>query len=228
MLAAPTVTTLTVTYIVSGSGPAREHDPDEIARDRRGFTLVEMLVGMAVLGIVLASMASLLSAIYNTGTQTVEASTLQDEARSAVDTLVADLRQAYTGDTATLTLVASISSTAITFYSPDRQQPFHLRKIATSSPAPRAPARVRDQHRYGRGAVARADVAWRLADRSPTRLVANPGGTPLFSYQKEDGTAATAAKDVARVIVTVTVKQPGSRNKASTYQSSADLRAYQP
>ena len=59
-------------------------------------------------------------------------------------------------------------------------------------------------------------------------LVANPGGAPLFSYQKEDGTAATATKDVARVIVTVTVKQPGSRNKASTYQSSADLRAYQP
>ena len=101
----------------------------KIVRDRRGFTLVEMLVGMAVLGIVLASMAGLLSAIYNTGTQTVEAGTLQDEARSSVDTLVADLRQAYTGDSAT-PLIASFSSTAITFYSPDRQQPFHLRKVA--------------------------------------------------------------------------------------------------
>ena len=72
---------------------------------------------MVVLGIVLASMASLLSAIYNTGTQTVEAGTLQDEARSAVDTLVSDLRQAYTGDSAT-PFVASMSSTAITFYLP--------------------------------------------------------------------------------------------------------------
>jgi prepilin-type N-terminal cleavage/methylation domain-containing protein len=197
-----------------------------IARDRRGFTLVEMLVGMAVLGIVLASMASLLSAIYNTGTQTIEASTLQDEARSAVDLLVADLRQAYTGDSAT-SLVASISSTAITFYSPDRQQPFHLRKIA---------------YQQSGTTLQRAYVTSTDTDGTPwlglttlggwqnvaSSLVANPGGTPLFSYRKEDGTTATAADDVARVIVTVTVKQPGSRNKASTYQSSADLRAYQP
>lgn len=197
-----------------------------IARDRRGFTLVELLVGMVILGIVLGSMASLLSAIYNTGTQTVEAGTLQDEARSAVDTLVADLRQAYTGDTAT-TLVASFSSTAITFYSPDRQQPFHLRKIAyqkSGTTLQRAFATSTDTD--GTPWLGLTTLgAWRNVASS---IVANPGGTPVFSYQKEDGTAATAAKDIARVIVTVTVKQPGSRNQASTYQSSADLRAYQP
>ena len=195
-----------------------------LARDRRGFTLVEMLVGMAVLGIVLGSMADLLSKVYNTGTQTVEAGTLQQEARSAVDTLVADLRQAYTGDSAT-PLVASFSSTAITFYSPDRQQPFHLRKIA---------------YQQSGNTLQRAFVTSTDTDGSPwlglttlgawqnvaSSIVANPGGTPLFSYQKTDGTAATVAKDVARVIVTVTVKQPGAGTGASTYQSSADLRAF--
>lgn len=197
-----------------------------IARDRRGFTLVEMLVGMVVLGIVLASMASLLSAIYNTGTQTVEAGTLQDEARSGVDMLVSDLRQAYTGDSAT-PFVASMSSTAITFYSPDRQQPFHLRKIAyQQSGTTLQRASVTSTDTDGAPWLGLTTLGgWRNVASS---LVANPGGTPLFSYQKEDGTTATATKDVARVIVTVTVKQPGSRNKASTYQSSADLRAYQP
>ena len=135
-----------------------------IARDRRGFTLVEMLVGMVVLGIVLASMASLLSAIYNTGTQTVEAGTLQDEARSGVDMLVSDLRQAYTGDSAT-PFVASMSSTAITFYSPDRQQPFHLRKIAYQQSGTTLQRASRHEHRHGRSTLARADDARRLAER---------------------------------------------------------------
>jgi prepilin-type N-terminal cleavage/methylation domain-containing protein len=197
-----------------------------VARDRRGFTLVELLVAMAVLGIVLASMAALLSAVYTTGTQTVEAGTLQDNARSAVDTLVADLRQAYTGDSTT-TSIASFSSTSITFYSPDRQQPFHLRKIA---------------YRLSGNTLQRAFVTSTDTDGPPwvglttlggwqnvaSSVVANPGGTSVFSYLKSDGvTPATTASDIDRVTVTVTVKQPGSRNGASTYQSSADLRTFQ-
>lgn len=196
-----------------------------LAHDRRGFTLVELLVGMAVLGIVLGSMADLLSKIYNTGTQTVEAGTLQQESRGAVDTLVADLRQAYTGDSAT-PLVASFSSTAITFYSPDRQQPFHLRKIA---------------YQLSGSTLQRAFVTSTDSDGVPwlglttlggwqnvaSSVVANPGGAPLFKYLKADGvTTATATKDIARVVVTVTVKQPGARTGASTYQSTADLRAF--
>ena len=198
---------------------------ERFANDRRGFTLVEMLVGMAILGIVLASMAALLSAIYNTGTQTVEAGTLQDEARAAVDTLVTDLRQGYTGDPS-VPVIASFSGTSITFYSPDRQQPFHLRKIA---------------YQMSGSTLQRASVTSTDTDGAPwlglttlggytnvaSSIVANPGGTPLFSYVKSDGvTTATAAKDIDRVIVTVTVKQPGSRNQASTYQSSADIRAF--
>ena len=195
-----------------------------VARDSRGFTLIEMLVGMAVLGIVLGSMADLLSKIYTTGTQTIEAGTLQQEARNGVDTLVADLRQAYTGDSAT-PLVASFSGTAITFYSPDRQQPFHLREIA---------------YRVSGNNFQRAFVTSTDTDGAPwqglsaptnwqtvvSSVVANPGSTPVFTYQKADGTTATAATDIARVTVTLTVKQPGSPNGASTYQSSADLRAF--
>ena len=196
-----------------------------IAGDRHGFTLVEMLVGMAILGIVLASMASLLSAIYNTGTQTIEAGTLQDEARAAVDTLVTDLRQGYTGDPSLL-VIASFSGTSITFYSPDRQQPFHLRKIAYQmSGSTLQQASVTSTDTDGAPWLGLTTLgSWRIVASS---IVANPGGTPLFTYVKSDGvTTATAAKDIDRVIVTITVKQPGSRNQASTYQSSADIRAF--
>ena len=201
---------------------------ERLARDRRGFTLIEMLIGMVILGIVLAFFFPLLSLIYDTGTQTIEAGTLQDDSRSAVDTLVADLRQAYTGDPAT-TSIASFSSTSITFYSPDRQQPFHLREIA---------------YRISGNTLQRASVtstntggpAWTGLGtlgawvNVVTSIVANPGSpaTPVFSYQKQDGTAATLAKDIDRVIVTVTVKQGSSGDAASTYQSSASLRAYVP
>lgn len=195
------------------------------SRRSDGFTLVELLIGMSILAIALTFMYALLTSVYSGGIQAVEAGTLQDESRSSVDELVADLRQAYTGDAST-SPIAAISSTAITFYSPDRQQPFHLRKIA---------------YRISGSSMQRAFVTstntsttgppWSgLTTLGPwatlfSSIVANPGGTAVFTYQKADGSTATQPQDVATVVVTVTTLPRGSHTNPTTYQSSATLRA---
>lgn len=196
--------------------------PARHARTAAGFTLVELLISMVVIGIAVTVLVVLLSTIYNTGTQTVAAGTLQDQARTAVDGLVADLRQAYTGDPATPP-VAGFTPTSITFYSPDRQQPFHLRKLGYQlSGGNFQRALVLSTNTDGPPWSGLTTLGpW--ADVAPS-IVANPGGTPVFSYQKADGTPATAAKDIDKVVVTLTTSLPGSRGSASTYTSSAELR----
>ena len=191
----------------------------KIVRDRRGFTLVEMLVGMAVLGIVLASMAGLLSAIYNTGTQTVEAGTLQDEARSSVDTLVADLRQAYTGDSAT-PLIASFSSTAITFYSPDRLTPYHLRQMS---------------YRLSGGQFQRAFATstntggppWTIPSLgSWSTLVGSVTNASILTYKDAANQATTNPSAVASANVKLVITpRAGLGGAGSTYQTNIALRA---
>ena len=98
-------------------------------RGDRGFTLIEVTVATSILGIVLL----LVYGTLNTGVRQaadVEAR-LQTEAsvRLAADTFERDLRQAHTGD-ASLERIASMGAAQITFYSPDRATPYHLRKIS--------------------------------------------------------------------------------------------------
>ncbi len=98
-------------------------------RGDRGFTLIEVTVATSILGIVLL----LVYGTLNTGVRQaadVEAR-LQTEAsvRLAADTFERDLRQAHTGD-ASLSRIASLAPAQITFYSPDRTTPYHMRKIS--------------------------------------------------------------------------------------------------
>jgi len=198
-----------------------------LARLRRqaGLTLIELLIGMSVLSIALAFIYALLSSIYNSGVQTIEAGTLQDEARLNIDQMVADLRQAYTGDPST-SPIAAISATSITFYSPDRLQPFRLRKISYQiSGTSLQRAFVTSSNTSTTG------PPWNgLTTLGPwttlfSSIVANPGGTAVFQYQKADGSTATLPQDVATVIVTITAKATGSHTAATTYSSAATLRA---
>lgn len=57
------------------------------------YTLVELLVAMAVLSVAFAAFAALLGVLIRHSGETQERSTLQTEARAAIDRLVQDLRQ---------------------------------------------------------------------------------------------------------------------------------------
>ncbi len=189
-------------------------------RQDAGFTVFEMLVALAVLGIAVPALAVFISTAYTHNSRTLGQSAMQSEARAAVDTLVADLRQAYYGDAATSPIV-SMSPTAITFYSPDRGSPFHLRKIA---------------YQLSGGALQRASVSSTDTDGAPWQGLTTLGpwrtqlqkvtNTTLFTYQDVDGVAITdmtQVNKVKRVTVTI-VARPNASGATATYTSSATLR----
>jgi prepilin-type N-terminal cleavage/methylation domain-containing protein len=99
--------------------------------DRRdgGFTLVEVMVATAILGVVLALVFSALNGGVRQAADAQNRAVVEADVRVTAEAFVRDLRQAYTGDSS-LGRVDSMSATQITFYSPDRQTPFHLRKIS--------------------------------------------------------------------------------------------------
>jgi hypothetical protein len=177
-----------------------------------------MLVALAVLAITVPALAVFVSTTYTHSNRTLGQSTLQSEARAAVDTLVADLRQAYYGDTTTSPVV-SISGTTITFYSPDRATPFHLRKISyrlTGGEFQRAIAISTDT----------VGPPWDgLTTLGPwATQLRNVTSASIFSYQDADGIATSDPAKVKRVTVTIQAK-PSSSVAAATYESSATLRA---
>ena len=92
------------------------------------MTLSEMLVVLAIMGIILAALAGVLSMSITQSSQIQEQSILQTEVRDAVDTMARELRQAYTGDSTYP--IETATSTTLQFLSPDKAVPFHNRRIA--------------------------------------------------------------------------------------------------
>jgi prepilin-type N-terminal cleavage/methylation domain-containing protein len=100
--------------------------------ERRGdgaFTLVEVMVATAILGVVLALVFSALNGAVKQTADAQSRAQIEADVRLAADAFVRDLRQAFTGDPS-LNRIETMSPSQITFYSPDRSTPFHLRKIA--------------------------------------------------------------------------------------------------
>ena len=92
-------------------------------RGERGFTAVELMATMAVLGIVMAAFGQMLITSSKTSNRVEEQATLQNDVRAAVDRLTTDFRQATNADGTSP--VESLSGTTLTFDSPDRMTPFH-------------------------------------------------------------------------------------------------------
>ncbi|MCU1379257.1 MAG: hypothetical protein JWN29_2240 [Acidimicrobiales bacterium] len=95
--------------------------------DERGFTLTEVAVACALIGILLISMLRFFDSAVS-GAADLQSSTQQHaDARLAIDRLVRELRQAYTGDPTLAPL--TVGPRTLSFYSPDTATPFHLRRI---------------------------------------------------------------------------------------------------
>lgn len=82
----------------------------------RGYTIVEMLVVIAITAIVIAVITDSILSFYRANTNTLEQAVQVDEARRGVDRMVRDLREAAYADDGNYPLVA-MSSTSLTFYS---------------------------------------------------------------------------------------------------------------
>ena len=196
-----------------------------VVRSERGFTLVEMLSAMTVFGLVLAAFSMVLSSTIRHSGEVEQQTNLQVEARSAITTVSQDLRQVYDGDNDVLTSpIEAISANQVTFVTPDRAAPFHLRRVT---------------YRFNAGKLERAFVTstdtdgypWSglttpTAFRTVVRGVVNSGtGTErVFVYRDANGVETATRTLIKTIDVKLIVATRTAASKKFTYKSSVTVR----
>lgn len=98
-----------------------------LIRRQGGFTLVELLMVIVMLGFTMIAFESVYSTVANRSSQVESQNILLTEVRPTLNQLVSDLRDAVPAN-GTIP-IDSYSANSITFYSPDRQSPPHMRRI---------------------------------------------------------------------------------------------------
>jgi prepilin-type N-terminal cleavage/methylation domain-containing protein len=189
-----------------------------LRRGDRGFTLIEVMVATSVLGIVMLIIYSALSSGIKQASDVEARIQIEADVRAMADPFVRDLRQAYTGD-ATLNRIGSMAAAQITFYSPDRVTPFHLRQISyrmTGTTLERSVTTSTNTNgapwTFG---TTGAYVAMLKDVRNPT----------LFTYRDTAGAATTDRTQVATIELNVTVDRDPTRSPAElSYSTTTELR----
>jgi prepilin-type N-terminal cleavage/methylation domain-containing protein len=186
-------------------------------RSERGFTFVEMLVALALTGILVSAFMGTLASTMHWGSEVEQRSVLQAEARAAVDGLAAELRQSYTGDTTAL--VETATPTTLTFNSPDRLTPMHLRKIAY-----RLSGRVLERSVTTSTNTGAAPWTFPAQQGAWVQRLDSIVSPAVFSYADSSGVATTDPAKVKTVTISVTLATYGARNREVTYRTAVTLR----
>jgi prepilin-type N-terminal cleavage/methylation domain-containing protein len=189
-------------------------------RSQSGFTVVELLVTMAVMGIVMGAFGQMLLTSSKTSQRVEEQATLQNEVRVAMGRLSTDLRQATNANGTSP--VESLSSTTVTFLSPDRLTPFHLRRIS---------------YRLVNGRLERSVVTSTDADGWPWIWPATPGtyfpeigsvtSTSPFTFYDANSGLTTDPTAVRSVRIAVTVAPRQTQGGSAQYSTLVTIRTLQ-
>jgi type II secretory pathway pseudopilin PulG len=197
-----------------------------VVRGQGGVTLMELVVVMPMLTILLGGLTFALVRTMHWNDQVTEQTVQQSDARAALSTLVSDLRQAYKGDgvpVSTFSPSGSGGATQITFYSPDRTTPYHLRMIS---------------YRLQNGSLQRQVTASTNTDGPPWTFPATgPWTTVLMKVVNSDifklydssdpAVQLTSTADVGlieSVVVKLTVSTGGQQPRITTFSDTASIR----
>ena len=186
----------------------------------QGFTLIELVISMVLIGIIFAIFSITMGATIRTSSEVQENSVLQGEVRATVDAMAKDLRQAYTGNGNPG--IEKMLPAEIQFLSPDRATPFHLRRI---------------NYKLQSGKIRRASSVSTNTGSAPWTFPASLSAfqdqfgsvvnTTVFRYYDAAGVAATQTSDIASVSITITVANPASPSRQFTYATSVAMRVAQ-
>ncbi len=176
-----------------------------------------MIAAIAVLSVLVAMFAELLSVTVSRSGRTQEQSSLQTEARAALNTFASDLRQALCNNTTSP--VTTATATQITFTSPDRLTPYHLRQVS---------------YQLSGGSFQRALATSTNTGGPPWTLPALGGWQTLvgsatnasaFTYYDASDAVTTTPAEVARVDLSLSLTPKASPGDgATTYTQSVNLR----
>ena len=193
------------------------HRVHRTAAATQGFTIIELTVSLALLGILVGPLATMLSMAGSKSEITMNQDSSLTQARAAVEQIVTDVREAYTSSAA-MPAIVSMSGTQLTFYSPDGRQPFHLVEITYQLSG-------RNLKRAFSASTNTGGPAWTIpALGAGSTMVGSVSNSTIFTYQDANGVATVDPTKVSRVLVTVTIT-PADGGPATTYQDSATIRA---
>lgn len=185
-----------------------------------GFTLPELLVTVAILGIVLTGFSQVLMSTSKTSNRLTEQALLQNEVRVTVDRLTTDLRSATNANGSTP--IESMSPTTLQFLSPDTGTPFRLRRIS---------------YRLVNGRLDRSTTYSTDTDGWPWLWPATPGpyvqqldsiaNATVFTYYDDNGAQTNDPATVRSVRVSVTVAPLQTQGGAAVYSALVSIRTLQ-
>jgi prepilin-type N-terminal cleavage/methylation domain-containing protein len=189
-------------------------------RGERGFTIVELMATMTVMGIVLAVFGQMLVTSSKTSSRIEEQATLQNDVRAAVDRLTTDFRQATNANGTSP--VESVSGTALTFDSPDRMTPFHLRRVS---------------YQLSNGQLQRSSTTstdsdgwpwvWPPGAPSWTSEIGSVTNASVFTFYDASGAITTDATAVRSARISVTAAPRQTQGGSATYTALVTIRTLQ-
>jgi prepilin-type N-terminal cleavage/methylation domain-containing protein len=210
-----------------------ERRPVADLRREAGFTLIEMLVTMFIIGIVFAAFGLVISTTVHHVALITNEDVVQHEARTALGQLTEDLREATVSSAAStspfVTAAGAMSPTSITFYAPDSTYTtgdptdYHLREISYQISG----------GNLQRTSVVSSNLAgppWTIPSLgSWVTLVPGVVNSTVFTYY--DGSTppqpTTNPAAVRTVVATITLTVPDTTHQFS-YSDSATLRETPP
>jgi type II secretory pathway pseudopilin PulG len=182
--------------------------------------MVEMLAAMAVMAIVMGAFSQTLLTSSKTTNRLEEQATLQNEVRVAVDRLTMDLRQATNANGTSP--VEVVGNTDLTFLSPDRLTPFHLRRIS---------------YRLVNGEIQRSVATSTDTDGWPWLWPAAPAtflpeigsvtGANLFTFYDANGGVTTNPAVVRSMRIGVTVAPRQAQGGSMQFSTFISIRTLQ-
>ena len=191
------------------------------ARQEHGFTLIEMMIALAIF---VAVMTLVFGQLTNGIQQTANvdrASNSNSTARLVVESLKTELRQSSTSDS-DLETITLMTATTLDFYTPDRQSPMHLLRIAY---------RLRGTvlERSSVASINRGAPPW-VFPATGTQwipIVTGLTNTDLFTYQASDGSAATTSGEVSIVGLHFILSSGVSSPATVVYRAEVQVRSHQ-
>jgi len=190
------------------------------ATSTSGFTVVEMAVSVAVLGVVLSMAMGFFGQALTRGSEVSESTQLQNESRQVLDQLVRELRQANSGSSS-VAAILTMTGTTLTFLSPDSSTPYRMRKISyqvSGNSLQRASVLSTDTDGY----------PWLGIDTLPayTPVLGSVRNASPFSYLDDAGSPTTTASAVHTVLVSIDIDPyPSSGAPAYTYSVGVHPRS---
>jgi type II secretory pathway pseudopilin PulG len=199
----------------------------KLLHDERGFSLVEITIGVALLTLLFALATMILQSTIARSSTLTEQATLEVQGRAAVDAMASELRQAAC--LGTTPPIVTATNTALTFYSPDRGSPYHMREIfytlSSGALTRQVAVSANTSSSASWGAMTLGTAATALSSISSTTAFDYFSSSSTTSLLSGSAVPAASLDDISTVTILLTlVPRGGHGGQSVTLQAKVALR----